>query len=148
MKWIAEIELRNDGGLFYAQDSDLGIVPEKGIGIYVFCRRHGKSYEPIYVGSSKRLRKRLIENLNSVSPMRAVRDRDAGGRVILVALALKQRGRDSESVARLVEDHLIKKFQADGFELVNDKGTKRDTREISWRGTNAYLQLVPRAMFI
>jgi GIY-YIG catalytic domain len=148
MVWTAEIELKKRKHLFGATDEMLEDIPEGATGVYIFCRRHGSYYSPQYVGSSKRLRKRLEEHLNSVDLMEAIAEGGTGTRVILIALVKPHRGQSAHGVAVLIENHLIKKFHAEGYELVNERGTKRPTKSIQWRGTNEYLDLIPRYMLI
>jgi GIY-YIG catalytic domain len=53
-------------------------IPKKA-GVYIFCRKFGRNYEPLYVGQADNLRMRIKQHLKSnVALMRALRDAKSG----------------------------------------------------------------------
>jgi hypothetical protein len=148
MNWIASVELLTQDRSYAIDEDELRHVPEKGHVVYVFCRHRGDQFIPQYVGRSNRPRKRLKEHLSSERMSQAIAESGNGKRVVLIASVKPRPGQKAEQVARAVEGLLIRKFHAEGWDLLNNKGTKRPRKDIRWRGSNQYLKLVPREMFI
>ena len=146
LRWVACIELEARGQFYSVSEKSLEAVPATGTGVYLFCRRHGQNLSPQYVGRSRRLRQRIREHLERVSLVKALAAGETGRRVVLVALVEPRRGQSAGRVAQEVESHLIRRFRAASFDLVNEKGTRRQRRTVHWHGSRAYRDLIPRML--
>jgi len=145
LRWVACIELIANGPFYSVSEKDLSSIPSSGTGVYLFCRRHGRTLSPQYIGRSRRLRQRIREHLERVSLVRALSAGEVGRRVVLVAMVEPRQGQSPHRVAQEVEGMLIRHFRA-AFDLVNEKGTRSPRRMVRWSGTRAYQHLVPREL--
>jgi len=144
LRWVACIELEARGQFYSVSEKSLQAIPATGTGVYLFCRRYGQNLSPQYVGRSRRLRQRIREHLERVSLVKALAAGETGRRVVLVALVEPRRGQSAVRVAQEVESHLIRRFRAAAFDLVNEKGTRGQQRMVHWHGSRAYRGLIPR----
>jgi hypothetical protein len=143
LRWVACVELVVQGHFYTIDEQALATIPATGTGVYVFCRRHGRTLSPQYIGRSRRLRRRIRDHLERVSLVRALAEGETGRRVVLVALVEPRRGQKAARVAAEVESLLIRHFRA-AFELVNEKGNRAPRRFVRWHGGRAYGDLIPR----
>ena len=80
---------------FVIHEADAKRIPDAP-GVYVFARKHGEKYEPIYIGQADSLRARLAQHLKSnVALMKALRSAKTGAKVVLIAEI--DRSKDSKS---------------------------------------------------
>lgn len=124
-----------------AYSTDLEAIPETA-GVYVFCRKHGSSYDAIYVGKAEKLRSRIKQQLNNNKLMNVLARAGNGDRLLLVCEIATKQGQTYKKNIGIVEVALIEQFLWDGHSLVNDKGTKRPTHKISFSGNRASRSLV------
>ena len=143
LRWVACVELVARGHYYTVSDEELTEIPSTGTGVYLFCRRHGRSLSPQYVGRSRRLRQRIREHLERVSLVKALAAGENGRRVVLVAIVEPRRGQSADRVAQEVENLLIRRFRAASFDLLNEKGNCRPQRTVRWHGSRAYRGLIP-----
>jgi hypothetical protein len=111
-------------------------------GVYFFSRVHGETIEPFYIGQSNAIRTRLrghlgstkiTEVLREVEEIRTVRK---GIRWFNFGYLTPSKGRrDVDAVLALVERYLIRQALSAGFTLINDRGTKFKTHDISFAGS-------------
>jgi hypothetical protein len=143
LRWVACVELIANGHFYTVDEQALATIPAKGAGVYMFCRRHGRTLSPQYIGRSRCLRRRIREHLERVSLVRALAEGETGRRVVLVALVEPRRGQRAVHVAAEVESLLIRHFRS-AFDLVNEKGNRAPRRSVRWHGGHAYRDLMPR----
>jgi len=144
MQWRKPVQLtwnsaKND---YTADDKKLMEISDTP-GIYIFAKKHGKSFTPIYVGYSAKLRNRIIKQLNNHKLMVAVGNAGNGSRWVLVAQPKRKPGQTTSTVAKRMESFLIRKFQADGWELLNEKGVRRSVKTVRWIDSTEFRALVP-----
>jgi hypothetical protein len=142
LRWVACVDLIPTGPFYTIDEEALARVPARGAGVYVFCRRHGRTLSPQYIGRSRCLRRRIREHLERVSLVRALAEGECGRRVVLVAMVEPRRGQKAHRVAAEVESFLIRHFGAE-FDLVNEKGHRAPRRRVRWHGGKAYRDLIP-----
>jgi hypothetical protein len=112
-------------------------------GIYFFSRVHGNSVEPFYIGQSITIRTRLkahlgsekiTEGLREVEEIKTIRK---GVRWFSFGYLMPSKGRrDIDEVLDLAERYLIRQALAKGLTLINDRGTKFKTHDISFTGSS------------
>jgi hypothetical protein len=115
-------------------------------GIYVFYRKHGERFEPLYVGKSTNIRKRVVQHLNSVRLMTAIKEAGTGGRYVIGCQPLAKPGQDVNKVLKILENGLIDYFMAQGFSLKQKQGTNRPNHQIHFTGNRSSEALVERSM--
>ena len=84
------------------------IIPQRGEerlpdapGVYVFCRKFGSNYEPLYIGQADNLQDRIKQHLKTnVALMKALRDAKHGTRSILLGEIITKRGQQVKRVPR------------------------------------------------
>lgn len=115
---------------YYIPESAYSRLPT-GPGVYVFCRKHGRSFEPLYVGQADRLRARVDQHLRTnVALMKALRAAKTGARAILVGEIVTKQGQQAKRVLDVVERTLIADAVEAGFTLVNKQLTQRNFHQI------------------
>jgi hypothetical protein len=115
LEWANELPLT--GGQI-----ELNKVPE-GPGIYVFGRRHGKSFEALYVGRATNLKQRITYQLNNLKLMKHIDSAKTGDRVILIGLFRAKQKQTPEACLPIIERAVIRHFIGEGNDLVNIQGT-------------------------
>ncbi|MDH5179513.1 MAG: GIY-YIG nuclease family protein [Gammaproteobacteria bacterium] len=146
--WSKAIDL-TDGSkknLIYSI-ADINIVPNKP-GIYVFARKHGNSFSPIYIGQADNLKSRIEQQFNHVPLMMSIKNAQQGKRILLFCEANLKKGQDRKKVLNLIENALIDHALSEGCELVNKQGTKRPAHSISFTGNRASEAIAPRKMLV
>jgi len=112
-------------------------VPEKA-GIYVFARRFGTLYEPLYVGQADNLRLRINQHLKTnVALMKAMREAKSGARSILIAEIRTRQGQQVQRVLDIVERAFIAEAVRSGSSLVNRQLVAQNFHEIASTGAKA-----------
>jgi hypothetical protein len=115
-------------------------------GVYVFYRQHGEQMDPLYIGKSTNVRKRVSEHLNSVRLMMAIYDSQAGGKHVICCEPSVRPGQKMSKILAVLENALIDYAMAEGFELKQKQGTKRPNHQIRFTGNRTSEALVPRHM--
>ena len=104
-------------------------------GVYVFCRKFGSNYEPLYIGQADNLQDRIKQHLKiNVALMKALRDAKSGTRSILLGEIMTKRGQQVKRVLEIVEPVLIAEAVDHGFALVNRQLTSTKFHSIVSRG--------------
>jgi hypothetical protein len=119
---------------------DLGALPDVA-GVYVFGRAHGGKFEPIYIGESENLQKRIGQHLQSVPLMMALQAARTGTRYVHIGVLQGKQGQNEKAALQRVESALIKAALAQGHELVNWKGTQTPYDEITFKGNRECTQV-------
>ncbi|MCR4286409.1 MAG: hypothetical protein NUW09_00155 [Deltaproteobacteria bacterium] len=146
VNWKGPIKL-SDGkqaGLIYSIDLDR--IPDSA-GVYVFCRKHSKNYEALYVGKANNLRSRVKGQLNHLKLMKHMRDAQTGERCLFLGAAIMKQGQNSDKVIRIIERTLIRHFISYGHNLVNQQGITIREHEIEHDG-NRPKKIIPMSMFL
>jgi hypothetical protein len=121
-----------------------GLTSESGV--YVFYRKHGGCFVPLYVGQSTNIRRRIAQHLNSVRLMTAIRDAGTGGRYVIGCQPWAKPGQDMKKVLRVLENGLIDYFMAQGFAPKQKQGLNRPNHQINFTGNRSSEALVERSM--
>lgn len=127
--------------------NQLGMVPSEP-GVYIFCREHGKSISPLYIGRGLKLRNRLEQQLQSVKLMMSIQKAEKGKRFILYCTIKLKRGQRSMPILQTLESALIAHALAEGHQLFNEQGTKFKQHTIQFTGNRISEALAPRLMLV
>lgn len=148
LNWSTPISLKSGRreGLIYNLDS-LDSIPRKP-GVYVFGRRKGKNFIPIYVGQSSKLRGRIKTELNNVRLMMGLKNSPGSLRYLSLGVYKGRPGQDPEKVLNIVEKALIKFALAEGYDILNKQGIKRREHKITSKGSSKRNRWFPRQMYI
>lgn len=127
-------------------------------GIYVFARKFGGTYTPIYIGKAENVAKRLKTQFNNLRLMRQVNNwnpmdpddaskRVTGARVLFVGYLEKPRAGDNASVAlRLAERSVIEHALSEGFAIVNIQMTRTKYNQVQSTGSRKARAFCPSIM--
>jgi len=116
-------------------------------GIYIFARRWGKSYEALYVGQSKNIRKRIRNHQKNLPLMKYLENAKTGRRFVIVGEAITRPGQQLKKVLVTLERAFIRHFLSEGHDLVNQQGTRIRRHEISSEG-KVPKSFVPTLMYL
>ncbi len=136
-----------DEGLIYVCD-ELHHFPDKP-GVYIFVRRHGGTVNPLYVGRSLNLRKRIAQHLeNDVRLLQGLRPEVSGNgqRLILIGQFIPRPGQNAAKVTKLVERMYIDYATAAGFDLLNISLTRTPIHVVRSEGRRDSHFPFPRQM--
>lgn len=113
-------------------------IPE-GPGVYVFSRLHGDTVEPLYIGKAMDVRKRIPQHLkNNVSLMKKMQNKKKtpiGQRVLYVGVLGDHKGMPADKAIEVAERALISAAIVEGYELLNQQGTKTSVYTIKASGS-------------
>jgi hypothetical protein len=122
---------------FVIHPSDAKRVPEAP-GLYVFARKHGAKFEPIYIGQADILKTRLVQHLKqNVALMKALKAAKTGAKVVLIAEPKTKQGQQVQRVLDIVEPTLIADAVAAGYSLVNKQLTNKSFHTVTSFGPTA-----------
>lgn len=141
--WLPPHPLR-DGyreRLTYTLD-DLDDLPDSP-GVYIFGRRHGDTFAPVYIGKALDLYRRIRQQLNNNRLMNALWDAPTGERQLLVGELVAKPGQRAERAIKIVERGLIKLALAQGHEIVNVQGARLHSHDIAMTGNRATRSWLP-----
>ena len=142
-KPIPLVKALNDGSIY---SLNLEKVPAT-VGIYIFARHWGKSYEALYVGKSGNLRSRVHGHLNNLKLMKYLENAKAGRRFVITGQAVTLPGQKMKLVLRTLERAFIRHFLAEGHDLVNHQGVRIRRHEITSEGKISK-SFVPSTIFL
>ena len=126
----------------------IGQLPE-ATGIYVFARRFGKAFIPMYIGqASNGFRKRLNQQANNLKLMEALREEKNGDRVLLLGRIKTSQGQRLPNILDVAEQAHIEHALTEGHQLINIKGTKTKRHQICITGTKSQAHPFPRTMYL
>lgn len=132
VEWARPIPLRaSRDGISYVVD--LERVSDSA-GVYIFGRRHGDTFEALYVGKSMNIRRRVKGHLNSLRLMHHLRTAKSGKKVLLVGEYITKPGQRIDKCLGLTERALIRYFLSEGHDLVNKQGTRIRRHELESSG--------------
>jgi hypothetical protein len=122
---------------FLIHPSDADHVPDAP-GVYVFARKHGANFEPIYIGQADSLKTRLSQHLKqNVALMKALKASKTGARCVLIAEIETKQGQQVQRVLDIVEPTLIAEAVAAGYSIVNKQLTNKLFHSITSNGPTA-----------
>lgn len=125
LEWLPPYSLRRSKGVDLFTYTFDGVDDlSAGAGIYVFGRRHGKRFAPLYVGKATDLSRRIPQQLNNNRLMNALVKAASGHRELLVGELHAKPGQQLAKVLKVLERGLIKLALAQGNDIVNKQGTK------------------------
>lgn len=117
-------------------------------GVYMFCRRYGKSIAPIYIGKSKNIGNRISQHFNSTKKMKGIENSLNGERILIVGEIICKKGQKIDKCMKIVEKALIDHALANEFELVNDKGTKSEYHKLHFNGNLAAKNFTKKSIYV
>jgi hypothetical protein len=122
-------------------------VPEEP-GIYVFIRTHGSAVEPLYVGQSKNLRRRLVDHFKkNVRLMKGILLAPSGAKKFLFCTIRLKRGQNLDRVLDVLENMLISHALNNGYELYQKQGTKPSSHQAHFTGNRISERVSGRTMY-
>ena len=124
---------------------DLSHVPDRA-GIYIFGRRHGSTFEALYVGKATKIRGRIRVHFNNLKLMQHLRTAKSGKRILLTGVFERKQAQNVAKSLRIAEQALIRHFLAEGHDLVNKAGTRIRRHEIVSDG-NHPKRYFPKSVF-
>jgi hypothetical protein len=133
LEWSSVVRLRDASKQNMIYSVPLAKLPEAR-GIYIFGRRFGRSFEPLYVGQATNIRVRVKSQMNNLRLMQHLKNARAGKRILLAGQLRGQRGRSRGQALDLVERAFIRHFLSEGAELVNRQGVKIRRHEVLSNG--------------
>jgi len=148
LNWISLIPLKSGkrDNLIYKLEN-LESIPKKP-GIYVFGRRKGKIFIPIYIGQSAKIRSRIRTQFNNVMLMMGLKKGPGNQRFLSIGLYKGAPGQNPGKVLNIVERALIKFALAEGYDILNKQGIKRREHRITSNGSRKSNRWFPREMFV
>lgn len=142
LTWSKPLDLV-DAGMAY--DLDLDRVPEDA-GVYVFGRRHGRSFEALYVGKADILRSRVRTQLNNLRLMEHLKDARSGRRSLMLGIFEPKGGQRQTPSLQVIERALIRYFMSQGHDLVNVQGARLRHHQVDSARSPTWF--VPRTVLI
>jgi hypothetical protein len=107
-------------------------------GIYVFGRKWGVGFAPVYIGQAGDMRQRVRSQMNNRQLTDAVRDSGNGEKVVLFGKWLKRGPQNQERCLTVAENALIRDALSKGYEIVNISGTKRPHHSVDSHGNRLF----------
>lgn len=104
-------------------------------GVYVFARRFGAAFEPLYIGQATNIASRVKGQLNNLKLMKGILNAPSGGRYLLYAIVKPRRGVVVSKGLDVAEKTLIENALTDGHRILNKQGTRFKAHEISCIGS-------------
>jgi hypothetical protein len=154
IKWQKPVPVTHHKRMLFDKYSIPESIEDKA-GVYFFSRVHGETVEPFYIGQSNTIRTRLKGHLGSsritevLREVEEIRSVKKGTRYFSFGYLTPSRGpRDVDAILALVERYLIRQALTKGFTLINDRGTKFKTHEISFMGSSHERQLFGKSVEI
>jgi hypothetical protein len=90
--------------------------------IYIFGRRHSKSFEALYVGKASSLRGRVKTQLNNHKLLTHVWNAKTGSRIVMIGEFKAKQKQTPATCLPIAERALIRYFVSEGHDLVNLQG--------------------------
>ena len=96
LQWMAPISLKDGGDQNLIYTCDRSDLPEEP-GIYIFGRRHGSSFEALYVGKASSVQNRVREQFKNLPLMKHVEGAKNCERILLVGRFVAHRGQQPDN---------------------------------------------------
>jgi hypothetical protein len=117
-------------------------------GVYMFCRNYAKSIIPLYIGKSENIGKRVEQHLDTTTKMKAIEREPNGKRILIIGEVVPKKGQQISNCIKIVEKALIDHALANGYELINDKGTKSPYHTLSFFGNQLAKNFTRNNIFV
>ena len=101
---------------------------------------------PLYVGKVDRLRRRIRQQLNNARLMVGLQEAPRLRRFLVLGEYVGRAGPHASNAIQIVERSLIEYALAEGYELLNQPGTKRPHHSISHSGARISRGWLPSEM--
>jgi hypothetical protein len=141
INWQEPVQLTRHKHMLFDKYNIPASIEDKA-GVYFFSRVHGETVQPFYIGQSNTIRTRLKGHLGSTKITEVLREVEEvktvrkGARWFNFGYLTPSKGRrDVDEVLALVERYLIRHALSKGLTLINDRGTKFRTHDISFAGS-------------
>jgi hypothetical protein len=143
----------------YQFEAIMGDLPTDA-GIYVFARKFGDSYSPIYIGKAKNVRARLKNQFKSLPLMVKVKNWNPtnpenpalamnGTRVLFIGTLVKPAtAAKLDDALKISERSLIEHALSEGHHIVNIQMTRTKYDEVISTGVNGAKAFAPRSMLM
>jgi len=146
LEWGGPVKLKQVGKNNFGYNVDLTKITNHA-GVYIFGRRYGSTFEALYVGKSRNLRKRVHGHLNNLKLIEHLRKAKTGRRIVLAARLLTKPGQRLSKSMSLAERGLIRYFLSEGHDLVNQQGTRLRRHQLDSSGKHSK-KYFPRVIFL
>lgn len=133
LEWMSPISLKDGSKENLIYTCEYGGLPDLP-GIYIFGRRHGASFEALYVGKGISLNSRVRQQFNNVKLMKHIQNALNGERILLLGLFKSLSGQQDDNCLPIIERALIRHFLERDDDIVNVHGTRLKTHEIISEG--------------
>lgn len=159
LEWSGPLKLKPVATGGYEFDAIEDDLPTQA-GVYVFARKFGVNYSPIYIGKARNIRSRLKVQFKSLPLMVKVKHWNPtnaqdpslalnGNRVLFIGHLVRPNSiAKIESALRISERSLIEHALTEGHNLVNIQLTKTKYDEIVSHGAGATKSFAPRSMLV
>lgn len=147
VNWQKYLKLKDGDkeGLIYSLPIER--LPESS-GIYMFARTHGKSFEALYIGKATNIRVRIKQQFErNVRLMKHLKSAHTGKRIILIGVVITKQAQQVQKTLEIIERAFIKRYLAEGHDLVNKKGTRLRRHKII-NERDSYRKYIPAEMYI
>ena len=146
IEWVTPIELLYgvESGCIYSLP-EIDIVPEQA-GVYIFVRKYGETIEPLYIGKAINLKQRINNQFNNLKLMKGIENAKQGSRLLFIGRFEKKPKQEIDKSIRLIESALIDHCLSWGFDLLNDKGTKKPAHNLNFFGNRESTWLTGRVI--
>lgn len=147
INWQNPVVLTEDPSRKLIYTCELDDIPAEA-GVYVFARRYGDAQTPLYIGQSENVRKRIKQHFKKNVPlMNGIKNSQNGQKVILVGIFEPRSAQQIERCLPILEKALMDSALAEGYELLNIRGTRQKTHTISMSGTKKSHNPFARKLF-
>ena len=133
--------------IYCLDEDDEDSIPEEP-GIYVFGRKFGDSFVPLYIGQAKNLCSRIGNQFNNLRLMRGIEDAESGKRLLVFAEFYAKPGQQLAKCLDIIESALIENALTQGFELLNKQGTKTPTHALNFSGARDGARIFSKEMYV
>lgn len=126
-EWQSSLSLRS----FTKKDEERILAAlEDEPGIYVFARRWGAGFEPLYVGQAKKMSSRIKQQFNNRRLIEHIQKAKNGSKVLLVGYLVYNGKTNLQKSLDTAERAFIRYCVAEGHAIHNTKGTKLRVDEV------------------
>lgn len=116
-------------------------------GVYMFCRSYGDNLSPLYIGKAINMASRIRQQFNTTKLMKAIENSQNGTKVLVVGELKCKPGQGPSKCIGIIEKALIEHALAEGYELINQKGTKTPYDKIVFTGNQTVKKLTRSYIF-
>jgi hypothetical protein len=116
-------------------------------GVYMFCRQHGTSLSPLYIGKAEDIGIRIKQHLkNNITLMMKIGRALNGNKVLVIGEFIAKPGQEKKKSISIIEQALIESALSKGYELLNVQGAKTPTHKINFSGCQSAKKMTRNSM--